>query len=112
MGQPDKKVDADWKEKIEKEKQEQKQEEPLRRQEPDFKFFVTTLALQSSICLGHMPNPATQKTEQDLTQAKFLIDTLSMLKEKTKGNLTGEEEQLLENLLYELRTAYLAAKGQ
>lgn len=78
--------------------------------EPDFKFFITTLTLQASIALGHMANPSTNKIEKDPVQAKFLIDTLSMLQEKTKGNLTKEEADLLENLLYELRTAYVAVK--
>ncbi len=75
--------------------------------EADFKFFVTTLTLQASIALGHMANPSTGKTEKDPAQAKFLIDTLAMLQEKTKGNLTKEEADLLENLLYELRLAYV-----
>lgn len=73
----------------------------------DFNFFITTLSLQASISLGQVPNPATNKTEEDLNQAKFLIDTLGMLQEKTKGNLTKDESGLLENLLYELRTVYL-----
>jgi len=76
--------------------------------EADFKFFVTTLSLQASIALGHLENPSTGKTEKDPAQAKFLIDTLAMLQEKTKGNLTKEEGQLLENLLYELRLAYVS----
>lgn len=75
---------------------------------PDFKFFITTLSLQATIFLGQIPNPVTQKSEEDLTQAKFIIDTLDMLNEKTKGNLTKEESDLLENLLYELRTVYLS----
>lgn len=73
----------------------------------DFNFFITTLSLQASISLGQVPNPATNKTEEDLNQAKFLIDTLGVLQEKTKGNLTKDESGLLENLLYELRTVYL-----
>lgn len=75
---------------------------------PDFKFFITTLSLQATIFLGQIPNPATQKTEEDLPQAKFIIDTLGMLQEKTKGNLDKEEAELLENLLYELRSVYLS----
>ncbi|MFA5063751.1 MAG: DUF1844 domain-containing protein [Candidatus Omnitrophota bacterium] len=75
---------------------------------PDFKFFITTLSLQATIFLGQIPNPATQKTEEDLPQAKFIIDTLGMLQEKTKGNLIKEEAELLESLLYELRSAYLS----
>ena len=80
---------------------------------PDFKFFISTLSLQASIFLGQIPSPVTRKNEEDLPQAKFIIDTLDMLKEKTKGNLNGEEAALLENLLYELRTLYLSkSKGE
>jgi hypothetical protein len=80
---------------------------------PDFKFFISTLSLQATIFLGQIPNPATQKNEEDLPQAKFIIDTLGMLQEKTRGNLSDEEAGLLEDLLYELRTFYLAkGKGE
>ncbi|MBU0547586.1 MAG: DUF1844 domain-containing protein [Candidatus Omnitrophica bacterium] len=103
-----KKVDDDWKQKVENEKQTPKEEGKFTPPEPDFKFFVTTLALQASIALGHMANPETKKTQKDPVQAKFIIDTLGILQEKTKGNLTPEETNLLENLLYELRVAYLA----
>ncbi|OQB11096.1 MAG: hypothetical protein BWY16_00678 [Candidatus Omnitrophica bacterium ADurb.Bin205] len=81
--------------------------------EPDFTFFVTTLSLQASIALGQIANPATSKTEIDLVQAKFLIDTLGMLQDKTKGNLNDGEYKLLENLLYDLRSIYLSKeKGE
>jgi len=106
--QSQKKVDETWKQSVEKEKQAPKTSGDFVPPEPDFKFFITTLTLQASIALGHMVNPATGKTEKDPTQAKFLIDTLGMLQEKTKGNLTQEETDLFENLLYELRVAYLA----
>lgn len=76
--------------------------------QPDFNFFITTLSLQASIDIGEIPNPVTNKKEENLTQAKFLIDTLGMLKEKTKGNLTIEEANFLENVLYELRMQYIA----
>ena len=103
-----KKVDESWKQTVEKEKLKSEAPGEFVPPEPDFKFFITTLTLQASIALGHMANPATGKTEADPAQAKFLIDTLAMLQEKTKGNLTQEETELLENLLYELRVAYLA----
>jgi hypothetical protein len=74
---------------------------------PDFSFFITTLALQASIALGQIPSPSTDKTEEDPIQAKFLIDTLAMLQEKTKGNLTSDETALLENVLYDLRMIYI-----
>ena len=75
---------------------------------PDFSFFITTLSLQASIALGQIPNPSTNKTEEDLTQAKFLIDTLDMFTDKTKGNLGEEESKLLENFLYELKSVYIS----
>lgn len=104
----EKKIDQSWKENVEKEKPEPKTGQGFIPPEADFKFFITTLSLQASIALGHMENPATGKIQKDPAQAKFLIDTLAMLQEKTKGNLTKEESGLLENLLYELRVAYLA----
>ncbi|MBU4251843.1 MAG: DUF1844 domain-containing protein [Candidatus Omnitrophica bacterium] len=110
MDEIKKKVDENWKQGVEKEKQEPKAKSEFVPPEPDFKFFITTLSLQASIALGHMVNPATGKTEEDSAQAKFLIDTLGMLEGKTKGNLTREETDLLENLLYELRVAYLGKK--
>ncbi len=113
MDEIKKKVDENWKQNVEKEKAESKGKSEFVPPAPDFKFFITTLTLQASIALGHMANPTTEKVEEDLTQAKFLIDTLGMLQEKTKNNLTKDETELLENLLYELRTAYLAkGKGE
>lgn len=112
MEENKKKIDEAWKETVEKQKETAKSTEAFMPQEPDFNFFITTLALQGSIALGIMANPTTNKTEENLEQAKFLIDTLAMLREKTKGNLTQEELQLLENMLYDLRTAYIAkSKG-
>ena len=74
---------------------------------PDFSFFVTTLAIQASICLGILPNPTTNKKEENLQQARFIIDTLAMLKEKTKNNLSPEEGKLIENILAELQLQYV-----
>ena len=108
MDEIKKKVDQNWKQNVEKEKQAPKAPGEFVPPDPDFKFFITTLALQASIALGHLANPATGKTEADPIQAKFLIDTLGVLEEKTKGNLTVEEAELFENLLYELRVAYLS----
>jgi len=113
MDENKKNVDESWKETVGKEKETLKKEGKFVPPEPDFSFFVTTLSLQASIALGHMPDPATNKKEENLTQAKFLIDTLGMLKDKTKGNLSADEAKLLENLLYELRMSYLSKdKGE
>ena len=102
MDENQKKNDESWKEAAQKEKEALKNEGKFTAPEPDFNFFITTLALQASIALGQIPNPATNKTEHEPQQAKFLIDTLGMLQEKTKGNLKQEENTLLENVLYEL----------
>jgi uncharacterized protein YjaG (DUF416 family) len=103
-----KNIDESWKEAADKEKETLKKEGKFIPKDPDFNFFVTTLAIQASISMGIIPNPANNQKEQDLPQAKFLIDTLSMLQEKTKGNLTEEETKLLENLLYELRMQFIS----
>ena len=108
MDENKKNIDEQWKETVEKEKEALKNEKEFIPPTPDFNFFITTLSLQASIALGQIPNPASNKTEEDLSQAKFLIDTLGMLQEKTKGNLTNDESSFLENLLYELRMAYLS----
>lgn len=108
-----KNIDEEWKETAEKEKEELKKEGGFIPPAPDFSFFITSLSLQASIALGQIPNPATNQKGEDFAQAKFLIDTLGMLQEKTKGNLNTEEANLLENLLYELRMSYISkTKGE
>ena len=108
MEENKKSIDESWKEAVAKEKEHLEKSGKFVPPEPVFKFFVSTLSLQASIALGYIPNPSTNKTEEDLTQAKFLIDTLDMLKEKTMGNLSQEESAFLENLLYELRMGYVS----
>ncbi len=103
-----KNVDEAWKEAVGKEKAANAEQGSFVPPEADFSFFVTTLALQTSVSLGALANPATKMTEENLPQAKFLIDTLGMLKDKTKGNLNDEEAHLLDNVLYELRMQYIA----
>jgi uncharacterized protein YjaG (DUF416 family) len=108
MEERDKSIDQNWKEKTEKEKETINSQEEFIPPKPDFPFFISTLAIQASISLGAMPNPATNKTEENLHQGKFLIDTIDMLKEKTQGNLSTEESSLLDNILYELKMQYVA----
>lgn len=107
MDEGSKNIDESWKEAAEKEKEALKKEGKFVPPDPDFGFFITTLSLQASIALGLIPNPTNNAKEENLPQAKFLIDTLGVLKEKTKGNLTTEEANLLENVLYELRMQYI-----
>jgi hypothetical protein len=104
----DKNIDESWKEAVSKEKETLKKEGKTVYEEPDFNFFITTFSLQAAIALGEVANPVTNKKEENLQQAKFIIDTLAVLKDKTKGNLTNEESALLENVLYELRMVYIS----
>lgn len=104
--QDKKKIDESYKEKVEKEKEEAKNKEEFTPPEVSFSFFVTTIGIQAAISLGDMPNPQNNKKEENLPQARFLIDTLGMIKEKTQNNLSKEESGHLEEMLYELRLCY------
>jgi hypothetical protein len=75
-----------------------------------FSFLVSTLGAQGAVALGMAPNPMTNKTETQPEMGKHMIDTLGILEEKTKGNLTKDETQLLEAVLHQLRMAYLQVK--
>ncbi len=77
--------------------------------EPQLDFFnyIASLGFQAMIFLGEMPNPITNKVEKNLKQAKFLIDTLIILRDKTKGNLSKEEDDLLNGSIYELQLRYV-----
>ncbi|MBN1869900.1 MAG: DUF1844 domain-containing protein [Candidatus Omnitrophica bacterium] len=75
--------------------------------EVNFLNYITSLGFQAMIFMGEIPNPVTDEREKNMTQAKFLIDTLAMLKEKTAGNLNDQERDLLENSIYELQMRYV-----
>ena len=74
----------------------------------DFSAFVLSLATTAMSHLGEVPDPSTGYRETNLDGAKQIIDILCMLKEKTSGNLSGEESQMMEHFLYELRMKYLS----
>lgn len=71
-------------------------------------LFFATIASQH---LGVVKNPLTDKIEKDLGLAKYTIDSLEILKQKTKGNLEKDESDLLENILIELKLAYVRAQS-
>ena len=85
------------------------EEAPQAAAEPHLDFFnyIASLGFQTMIFLGEMPNPITNKIEKNLKQAKFLIDTLVILRDKTKGNLSKEEDELLNGSIYELQLRYV-----
>jgi len=76
---------------------------------PGFQVLVSTFATQAAVALGQIASPITNETGVDLGQAKFAIDLLQILEEKTKGNLTAEEDSTLQDLLYQLRMVYINA---
>jgi len=76
-----------------------------------FDLFVSGLAMEALIAMGDMPHPTTRKQATHLPQAKYLIDLLGVLEEKTKGNLSAEEARLLKDALYQLRMRYLSKAG-
>ncbi len=115
----DKRFSASKEEKEEpKAKQEPKAEEPPKAEasareealpEVDFNSFIFSLSTSVLIQLGEIEDPFTQKEAKNLPLAKQTIDLIAMLKEKTKGNLTPQEEKLIENILYDLKMRYVKA---
>ncbi len=79
--------------------------------EVNFPTFVISLNVSALYHLGAIEDPETKQKEKNLPMAKQTIDILSMLEEKTKGNLTDDEENLLKNMLYDLRILYVKEKS-
>jgi hypothetical protein len=81
------------------------------RPQVSFVAFVFSLASNAAVHFGDIPDPMTnERRPVDLDAAEQLIEILAMLEDKTRGNLTAEERQLLEQLLYELRMRFVEAK--
>lgn len=76
----------------------------------DFATFVLSLSTSALMHLGAMPAPEGVAHEVSLALAKQTIDILSMLEQKTRGNLSGEEERLLQEVLVDLRLRYVHAE--
>ena len=87
--------------------QNEEQNDDQNPMEVNFINYVSSLVFQTMIFLGELPNPMTNETDKNLAQAKFLIDTLVMLREKTKGNLIKREEELLNSAVYELQMRFI-----
>lgn len=75
--------------------------------EIDFLNYILSMSSSAIIALGDMENPITGKKEKNLAVAKQIIDILGILEEKTKGNLSKEEEGALKEILYTLRISYI-----
>jgi len=75
----------------------------------DFPTLIMSLASASIISMGKVPDPQTGKTVKNLRLAQQNIDIISMLEEKTRGNLTDQEQDLIKNVLYELKLGFVDA---
>ena len=75
-------------------------------------MLATTLATQAMVAMGLIPSPLNEKGECRLDEAKHFIDILQMLQEKTEGNRTSEESEVLEGMLHELRMGFVGVKSR
>ena len=112
-------IDEDWKSKVRAEKESFEKESENPQPEADvphdppmppasLEMLLTTLATEAMMALGQIPHPTMGKMLFQPNQAKFLIDTIGVIKEKTSGNLTTAETQAIDNLIHQLRMVYVA----
>jgi hypothetical protein len=117
-------VDEDWKQEAQKEKeilaaQEKDEKDKAAEQNEargslppgNFAALISMLTTQALFALGLLQIKGQEKKEPDLELAKYNIDMLETLEEKTKGNLTPEEQTVLTNTLNELRMGYVKIAG-
>jgi len=117
-------VDEDWKQEAQKEKEilaaqeeaekkEKQQEQQTRGPLPEGNLaaLISMLTTQALFALGLLQIKGQEDRKPDLELAKYNIDMLETIEEKTKGNLTKEEERVLSNTLGELRMGYVRVAG-
>jgi hypothetical protein len=89
----------------------ERQAGPPSREEADFETLVLSLSTSAMYQLGLVQDPTGAQIPTDIEAARHTIDILGVLQEKTRGNLTAQEEQLLDQVLYELRLAFVHISG-
>ncbi len=113
-------IDEDWKQEAQKEKEtlaaEEEQaemEDTGRGQLPpgDFAALISMLMTQALFAMGFLQIKGQEPKEPDLEMAKYNIDMLQTLEDKTKGNLTDQEQKVLSDTLNQLRMAYVKVSG-
>lgn len=87
---------------------EEQAETPLH--EATLSMLVMSIATSAAMALGLTPNPQTQEVKVDKNLAKFNIDLLLVIQTKSKGNLTSDEEKLLQSLISDLQMKFLQLK--
>ncbi len=75
-------------------------------------MLVNMLVTNAMVFLGQMPAPGSQQYLRNLPQAQHMIDLLMVLRDKTRGNLSQEEEQMMQDLLPQLQMAYVSVSRQ
>jgi 3-oxoacyl-ACP reductase-like protein len=124
-------IDEDWKSQVQAEKEAAEKEAAAKQPAPapsgaqptpsragphemppaSLEMLVTTLATESLMALGQIPHPQSGQPIFEPLQAKYLIDTIDVLREKTQGNTTPQEAQLMKDILHQLRMAYMELTG-
>ena len=79
--------------------------------EVTFAGFILSLNTTALFHLGELPHPESGRSAVDLELVKNTIDTLSLLRDKTRGNLEKDEEELITNIIYDLKIRYVKASG-
>lgn len=114
-------IDEDWKHQVEAEKEAlAKEAEPAQPPKTgyqdlppaSFEMLVTTFASEAMVALGQLPNPFTNQHTLNWDHARYTIDMLQVLEDKTKGNLTSEETAMLEAILHQLRMAFVTLQTE
>ncbi|HVT28446.1 MAG TPA: DUF1844 domain-containing protein [Lacipirellulaceae bacterium] len=114
-------IDEDWKSQVQAEREQAAKSKPTEAAKEtaseeildppmppaSLELLLTTLATEALVAMGQVPHPVTGKSQTQRNQAKFLIDTVDVLREKTKGNLTTSEQQVLDSLLHQLRMVFI-----
>jgi hypothetical protein len=121
-------IDEDWKNQVAAEKEAAQRPSPgeIPASQPgadasanaypplqaSFELLVTTVVTEAMVALGQMPHPANNELSFDPVHARFAIDMIEVIVEKTQGNLVPEEERGLQDVLHQLRMAFVAISNQ
>jgi uncharacterized protein DUF1844 len=107
----DKKVDSDWKKQAREEKERLGQEATSSAKQPppeaSFAMIISSFHAQALIAMGAIASPVDGKQTLDLEAAKFSIDLLQVMADKTEGNLSDDEAQMIQASLTDLRMRYV-----
>lgn len=109
-------IDSDWKQEAQQEKERLAEQEQAHGEHPfgdapSLLNIVNLLAMQAVVGLGGMQTPTGERVPPDHAAARFHIDLLAVLEEKTKGNLSEEEQNVINATLHELRLMFVQVAG-